>query len=124
MEHVLALEQALGFVFRGRKLAPGRDAAQHIDRIRRVFADDATKLRAGGPLIPQGNFHEKDEAVAAFRENRDQLISYARQAGWDQLCYDFDHALFGRLTVREWIYFCIFHGDRHLRQMERTVGLR
>ena len=121
MEHLLALEQALGFVFRGRKQQPDRDPEMLIGRIRKVFADDVQKFRAGGPVLPQGQFQSKQEVVTAFAENREQLLRFAREAGWTNLCLDFNHALFGRLTVTEWIYFCIYHAARHQRQMERNA---
>jgi hypothetical protein len=104
---------------RSRSYAEVRDAAaaslaatskeRHLERGRAVSVAPGTR---------------RDELVGAFVSASEQLRAAA--GAWDDAALDhraMRHPLAGEMTVREMLFFCVFHERHHLRQVqERARG--
>jgi hypothetical protein len=70
-------------------------------------------------LPPVVGIHEKDAQLQMFQSNASKLIGYARripELSLDQ--YHLPHPILGRLTLREMLFFTIFHIHHHLEQVK------
>lgn len=117
-EHVHALEKLLNGIFQGPVEHTQRDASLKAEQIWEVFNNDNRKLNAPEPIAPRASFKNREVLEKALAANREQLIALAEQ-GPDELCMAFGHHYFGNMTRLEWLYFCLYHSERHLRQAER-----
>lgn len=79
-----------------------------------------TKLAAGGkasgPFIPPViNYEKKEELIKLYEKQKDKLISkIKRQNEQDLDKYILPHPLLGKLTLREMLFFTIYHNEHHL----------
>ena len=87
-----------------------------------------TKLAAGGkasgPFIPPAvRFEQKDELIKRYSLQKQKLISkIEKQSEPDLDKYILPHPLLGKVTLREMLYFTIYHNEHHLALLKnRTV---
>lgn len=79
-----------------------------------------TKLAAGGkasgPFIPPIiRFEKKDELIKKYSEQKQKLINkIEKQSEADLDKYILPHPLLGKVTLREMLYFTIYHNEHHL----------
>ena len=123
LEHLIQLEQLILVVLNGEvRELDGRDPGQKIQNIKVVFANIEQKLSAGGPTIPSKDVKNRLEITEKFIITRDKITNYLVSADTSKLCMGFKHRLFGELTRLEWLYFIIYHSNRHAIQMENIFS--
>lgn len=105
-------------LFRGNMEKTDRNPTEKIEKIKFRFGDYTHKLTAGEPIKPRGEFTDKEKVLRAIVSNRSEILQLPQEGSWFDLCLGFEHAIFGYLTKIEWLYFCIFHAERHLQQMQ------
>lgn len=120
-EHLCIIEAFAADLINGNTEAPQRAPDKQIEQIAASFGDRDTKLTAPDAILPTGNELKKDELVARLKKQRNDLFEIAGSTDLTQMCTDFTGKNFGMLTRLEWIYFVIYHGDRHLHQLLRTA---
>lgn len=84
-----------------------------------------TKLAAGGkasgPFIPPViAFEKKNELLRKYSSQKRRLISKVEkqsEAGLDK--YILPHPLLGKVTLREMLFFTIYHNEHHLELLRR-----
>ena len=87
-----------------------------------------TKLAAGGrasgPFIPPIiNFEKKDELIKKYNEHKQKLIAKIdRQNEKDLDLYILPHPLLGKVTLREMLYFTIYHNEHHLEILKNRTS--
>jgi hypothetical protein len=119
VEHVVKVEYLLNIILLGnRKAANNRKPDEKIETIKAAFQDYEKKYTAYGPIIPDTNLKDKDELVIKFEKNRINLKEIIKKEDLSLICLDFNHGVFGELTVFEWIYFNIYHSERHRHQIQ------
>ncbi|MBE7179216.1 MAG: DinB family protein, partial [Mucilaginibacter polytrichastri] len=57
-----------------------------------------------------------------LQTNRNDVIATARDMDLSMLCLGFDFPGLGFLTRYEWLYFNIYHTQRHIRQLRNILG--
>jgi hypothetical protein len=83
-----------------------------------------TKLAAGGkasgPFIPPMiRFDKKNELIQKYSLQRQKLISkIEKQSEPDLDKYILPHPLLGKVTLREMLYFTIYHNEHHLELLK------
>lgn len=118
-EHLFQVENGIRFIFQG-KTRPKEDNHQHKgELIRGKFLDQNIRYRAAGPILPQGHFTSLSQVSGELETIRAELLHLGDHFGWEEVCLDFKHALFGYLSREEWIGFIVVHTERHLEQMEK-----
>ena len=83
-----------------------------------VVYGSETKFKTFPVLFPSDGSKDKNELAEKIRSIRGQIIEKAENHSLENLC-DLEHPHFGHLTVIEYLYFTIFHGERHRRQIEK-----
>jgi hypothetical protein len=129
LEHLSLLEPRLAGMFRKRvseaqaaglkretdtsAILPTFDIAPLLDRERKIPAPD--------PIQPKGNL-DPDEAWTALERARDGLKAVIAEIdGWALGDVTHTHAIFGSLTLYQWIAFVGGHEARHAAQI-REIG--
>jgi len=118
-EHVLMIEQSVSETLQG-KTAPVQDRLpdSKVKQISELFMDFSKRLFVTKPIASKTVYKDMASYSADFRATR-ELIKGALEHHPEQECKAFEHNLFGFLTKIEWIYYLIYHTERHLHQISR-----
>ncbi len=117
---VLKLPHFLLRLFFGRPNRTGRSYEELVKKYR-------SKLDAGGKapgrfIPPVVSFPEKDRKIDFFRSLKEKLKKEVAKLSEEQLDnYLLPHPLLGKLTLREMLFFTIYHNQHHLQNHQRDM---
>jgi uncharacterized damage-inducible protein DinB len=120
-EHLIILESYINKIFTGKTKNSDRDPLKNVELIKQYLMDFDKKLNAPEPIAPQKTTIGKEYILKEFWENRNTLNKIISINDLTLVCLEFNHRLFGELTGAEWVYFIIFHTERHLYQLNKLV---
>ncbi len=121
-EHVVITEESAKEILLGPVKYYNREYDMKIPVIKKAFGDDAKKFTSGKQLLPSDKQKIPGEITAEFVNNREEIKKVIVKEDLTVLCDAFRHPLFGHFTRLEWIYFVIYHSERHARQIERIIS--
>jgi hypothetical protein len=118
-EHVLMIEQSVRETLEG-KITPvvDRTPDSKVKPIADLFMDLSKRLFVTKPISSKTVYKDIASYSKDFRANR-ELIKASLDKNAEMECKAFEHNLFGYLTKIEWIYYLIYHTERHLQQISR-----
>lgn len=116
-EHVVKTDQAILQVLQGNTEPSSRPTREKVARIREVFGNHDQGYKAGKFIFPSEAPKDRGALAIQFQSVRQQLMDLSGTLERSVLCKNFEHRAFGFLTPEEWLFFVIFHGDRHLYQI-------
>lgn len=119
-EHLYIVESFIGRIMTGAVRPSDRDPMQKAQLLGTTFKDFERKFTAGKEIYPTEVPKNRDEITQKLVNNRTTLVNTIKTHDLTESCLDFIHPKFGELTRAEWIYFIIYHGDRHLQQLENV----
>ena len=123
-EHLAKVEIATLRLFNGKTKPADRNPETKIESVKREFLDFEKSFNAFGPIIPGENSRDKQKLVSTLKQTREKMIELIRSdRDLSVICTDFEHPLFGSLSIIEWIFFNIYHTERHIRQLEEIKNL-
>lgn len=120
-EHIIIIENSLTHILKGNTKETTKDPERKIELIRNVFQNLEKKYHAPEAIKPVGTIKNKEEVKEKFSRIRNELLRIGNEMNWTDVCLDFRNVGFGIMTRVEWIYFCIYHTERHLHQMRSIV---
>ena len=114
-EHILLLETRSN---EGMLTArPGnRPFDLKIIPMRDGLREDEKKYAAPSIVFPKGESKNKESLLDALVQQREVLKSMIRQMDLS-LITEFRHPVIGSMSRLEWVYFHIYHTERHVRQL-------
>lgn len=94
-----------------------RQPDAHCAMIAGIFLDFSTKLQSPDFILPSGGYHDKTDHI-----DKTKLVWERIGEGIDALdlsvtCTDFEMPTVGHLTRLEWLWFYVWHTQRHLCQL-------
>lgn len=119
-EHLL-LSAGVVEMIAGHTTTPQRPADKHVEGLAAIFLDFAIKLQSPEVVVPAARDYDQQEMIARLKIAWTQLKEAMRLLDLSRLCLDADFPGFGHLTRLEWIWFYVFHTQRHLRQLCRLL---
>lgn len=119
-EHLL---KAYGFaeLLEGNTEAPGRPAQEKIDQLKSIFLNFEIKLSSPPDILPSASPKDRDLLLQALTERIMQIRTAIGRKDLTGLCTAYELPVLGTLTRLEWIYFAIFHTQRHIRQLQNLM---
>lgn len=119
IQHIEKIEYLLNTILEGnKKPVEERKPDKKIEIIKTAFQNQDKKYTAYGPILPDSNSKDKDVSIIKFEKNRIKLKEIVKSEDLTLVCQDFEHGVFGDLTIFEWIYFVIYHCERHGKQIQ------
>jgi hypothetical protein len=119
-EHLLLSAGAVE-VIAGRTEAAGRPADEKVEAIASIFLDFTIKLQSPDFIVPAAVDYDKRTMIDRLKTAWTKLREAVRLLDLNALCVDFEMPVIGHLTRLEWIWFYVFHTQRHLRQLQRLL---
>jgi hypothetical protein len=119
-EHMLISEQAVVKTIQGDAI-PVEDRAVNskVADISHAFMDFDRRLRVTGEPDTLKGYDNIADFSEAFRQNRETLKATLEKEPVEWLCKGMEHPIFGFMTRIEWVYYLIYHTERHLQQINR-----
>jgi len=131
IEHLILSVKPLTLAFRLPKFfllyfgKPNRPIRTYDELVKKYLE----KLRAGGratsAFTPTSHHQEKDLLLCNFNRMNNRFIkSLTKWKEEDLDRYLLPHPLFGKLYVREMLYFTIYHTQHHLKAIETCLPVK
>jgi hypothetical protein len=121
-EHLLIINKNLAYVLKADGAAPDRAPDKKLPVIKEALSDRSTKLVAPENVRPTGTVHNQQELISGLQHYTQVLKQVITEKELNELCTQYPHPRLGRLTRLEWIYFIIYHMERHCLQLEEMVA--
>lgn len=116
-EHLLKVDRSTCQALKSKTVPTNRPPDQKIALIKDAM-EGGTKRVAPEVVKPSGEFCEPQQMVAELTKQREQVKALISELDLTDACKDYKHPSLGTMTRLEWIYFNIYHAERHMRQME------
>jgi hypothetical protein len=117
-EHLIILENLVNQIIKGKTKPADRNPEQKIELIKSTFLNFDKKLCAGKPIAPTNRFKDKVDIIKKIKDCRQNLIETMKNCDPTLMCLDFAHQIFGELSRIEWVYYNIYHSERHFIQIK------
>ena len=102
----------------GKTQKTERDPAEKVENLRKVFLDYSIKMKNPDFNTPTHTKHNRENVISLLQKMESRIIKAAKTFDLTETCLDFQMPQSGTLTRMEWIYFSIFHTQRHTRQLK------
>lgn len=118
-EHIL---KATGNgVIYGNTKPTERDPDEKKTETAKLFLNMDIKMKAPDFILPSDKKHTKPALLSTLNNNFSKLIDAAKTLDLSLTCTDFVIPGFGEFTRSEFIWFFIFHTQRHIYQLKNIA---
>ena len=117
-DHILkSVSGALEMLYSTTKPA-GRQPDEKKEAIKTMFLDFTTKMKSPEFVLPGNSPIEKETILNALKVTRTKMIEAIKTLNLSEICTAFELPGFGEFTRAEWIYFAMYHTQRHTHQLK------
>jgi len=109
-------------ILNGKTNVTERPVDQKLDPIKILFADDSVKMNAPIAIVPANEKIDKNDLIKSLENRIEQIKQIIETKDLSLTCIDFSIPAYGEFTRYEWIWFNIYHTQRHIRQLENIVA--
>ncbi len=120
-EHLVLVGKHVLKALIGSALPTNRGFDEKLALLRPAMANQDQKFEAPAIAIPQSIHQNRHDIVDELKSVRQEITKLVPGMDLSLTCMDAKHPRVGNLTRYEWIYFDIYHAERHLHQL-RTVA--
>lgn len=107
----------------GEVKSTNRAPDQKVAGIKAAFLNFNNKMQSPDFIIPTNDVINKEALLNALKHQISLLVSCAKTQDLSLTCLSFSIPELGNMTRLEWIYFVMYHTQRHNRQLKNIVGL-
>lgn len=118
LEHLAITESVVVNLSKGPTTETDRDPTTIVHIIKTAFNDHQKVYPNPKPVTPTGNPHSIEEFLATIEENRSKFLEDMHSKGTHDILDLLPHPLTGKMTRLEWLYFNIYHTERHIHQIK------
>ncbi|MFN2440489.1 MAG: DinB family protein [Chitinophagaceae bacterium] len=119
-EHLLILEVIANKALAGKTISTNRPPDEKINLIKTAMSDMNTKRIAPEIVTPSAELKDPKQMIEEIKTQRALLKKAIGEMDMTEACVSFKHPGLGTLTRYEWVYFTIFHTQRHLKQLQEV----
>lgn len=118
-DHVL---KAIGDgIFYGKTKPTERAPDERIKTLADIFLNFETKLQSPDFILPTDKPLNKHVVLTDMESSFDKLITAAQTLDLTATCLDFEMPVMGQLTRLEFLWFYVFHSQRHTHQLNKIA---
>ena len=94
-----------------------RPIDQHVKEVSDLFLDFEVKMKSPEFILPSEEPIDVKNLMTSLKEKKSQIVELAETLDLTKTCLDFEIPEYGNFTRLEWLYFMIFHTQRHVHQL-------
>ena len=117
-DHIIKSQLGFTDLFCGRTIPANRRADEKNEAIGKVFLDYTIKMQAPEFILPSKEPQDKNTLMDSVKNKSIEIIDAVQNLDPTEICLDFELPGFGKFTRLEWIYFIMYHAQRHTHQLE------
>lgn len=121
IEHLLISDKTGLFAIVKKTVPAERNPLEIIELLEERSKTSNLKIQAPEAALPKGIFKTREEAIAAWKNNREKVLEKVNPDNIWMLAAGFEHPKLGILTAAEWMLFMCWHCEHHLPQIERCI---
>ena len=95
-----------------------RQPNEKTEAIKAMFLDFKTKMKSPEFVLPGESPIEKEKLLTAWENTKAKITEAIKTLNLSETCTAFELPGFGEFTRAEWIYFAMYHTQRHTHQLE------
>jgi len=95
-----------------------RQPNEKVKVIKEMFLDFNTKMKSPDFNTPSNKVHDKDKLLISLSEKNEEITQIIKTKNLSETCENFAVPDLGEFTKLEWIYFDIYHKQRHTHQLK------
>jgi hypothetical protein len=118
IEHLLISDRTGLFAIVRKTLPTERNPLEIMDLLEERGNTKDLKIQAPEAAMPKGIFKTREEAIDAWKTNREKVLEKVNPDNIWKLAAGFEHPKLGMMTVAEWMLFMYWHSEHHLAQIE------
>lgn len=119
-EHILKSYASVETLL-GRTKPTERKPDEKIAKIKELFLDYSIRMKSPEAIIPTSQPISKANLLSQLENRIMQLANVIKTADLSLTCIDYAIAEYGDFTRLEWIWFDIYHTQRHTHQLKNTI---
>jgi len=119
-EHVLKSYASVN-TLNGNTKKTERKIDQKVKPVKALFTDFSIKMDSPIAIIPSKEKISKNYLIDNLEDRIEQIKAVIQNKDLSLTCIDFSIPEYGEFTRLEWIWFNIYHTQRHIFQLENTV---
>lgn len=96
---------------------------QKLGLVKTLFLDMSIKMDSPKAILPSMGKIDKKELIEGIVGRREQTRKVIVNKDLSLTCTDYAIPEYGEFTRFEWIWFNIYHTQRHIQQLENVVAL-
>lgn len=96
---------------------------QKLEPIKTLFLDTSIKMDSPTAILPSQEKIIKKDLIKGLEDRIEQLKKVIQNKDLALTCTDFSIPEYGEFTRFEWVWFNIYHTQRHLHQLEKIIAL-
>jgi len=105
-------------VLNGNTKTTTRPMEQKLGPIKNIFSDTTIKMKSPDAIIPSEDKINKAKLVNGLKKRIEQIKKAIQTQDLSLICIDFSIPEYGEFTRYEWIWFNIYHTQRHIQQLQ------
>ncbi|HZG26059.1 MAG TPA: DinB family protein [Chitinophagaceae bacterium] len=117
-EHILKSLKGVLNIMHGPVRETKREPTAKLMGVKQAMLDSNARYTAPGFLNPSTLIQDQQVLVDSIETKMQQISEAFQQLNPNETCTAYELPGAGTLTRLEWVYFVIYHTQRHTRQME------
>ncbi|WP_246581267.1 DinB family protein [Echinicola shivajiensis] len=105
----------------GKTKATTRPIDQKLASVKTLFTDNTIKMESPEAILPSQEKITKRELIDSLEERIGQIKEVILNKDLSLTCVDYSIPEYGEFTRFEWVWFNIYHTQRHIFQLENMV---
>lgn len=102
---------------KGNVVLANRPVDEKIPEVKDLFLNYKIKMESSEGILPSINYIDKDNLITGIKDRIGQFQELIETEDLSLICADYAIPEYGPFTRFEWIYFTIYHTQRHLHQI-------
>lgn len=123
IDHVLKSLSKISSAVYATTTPSDRDPALRVAPIRNLFLDFDKKLNSPDFILPDTTPLQKEVLLASSKRLFEKIITAINTLDLSVLCLDFQAPRSDKFTRLEWIYFILYHTQRHIHQLKKIAAV-
>lgn len=118
VSHVQQSQSLVAGLLYGKTHRAERNPEEKIQVVKKIFLDFSTKLKSPDLILPPGEAQDKEKLLSHLETTAIKITAAIETLPLSEICEEFALPAIGEMTRMEWMYFVIYHTQRHIHQLE------
>lgn len=116
-DHIAKSQSMITGLICGSTRPSQRDPYQKVETVKQIFLDFTTKMTSPEIILPSVNIQAKAMVINNLTSIAGKVTELVNTVDLSETCTDLALPTLGEMTREEWVYFIIYHTQRHTHQL-------